>query len=123
MPNLKVYRIRKLSAELEMPGDKSMSHRAIMFAGLADGTTRVTGFLPSEDCLSTLHAMQALGVEIDSIDATTHLVQGRNAQFLAPGEPLDCGNSGTTMRLLTASSPPSPSPPASTGTPPSPSAP
>jgi 3-phosphoshikimate 1-carboxyvinyltransferase len=101
MSQLKVYRIRKLNAEFEMPGDKSMSHRAIMFAGLADGPTRVTGFLPSEDCLCTLHAMQALGVEIDSIDDTTHIVQGRDAHFLAPGEPLDCGNSGTTMRLLT----------------------
>lgn len=77
-----------------------MSHRAIMFAGLADGPTRVTGFLPSEDCLSTLHAMQALGVEIDSVDATTHIVQGRAGKLLAPAEPLDCGNSGTTMRLL-----------------------
>ena len=101
MAHIKVYRIRKFNAEFEMPGDKSMSHRAIMFASMADGPTRVSGFLPSEDCLSTLHAMQALGVEIDSIDATTHLVQGRNARFLAPGEPLDCGNSGTTMRLLT----------------------
>jgi 3-phosphoshikimate 1-carboxyvinyltransferase len=101
MSKLKVYRIRRLSAELEMPGDKSMSHRSMMLAGFADGPTRVTGFLPSEDCLSTLHAMQALGVEIDSLDATTHIVQGRNGRFLAPSEPLDCGNSGTTMRLLT----------------------
>lgn len=101
MSKLKSYRIRRLAVELEMPGDKSMSHRSMMMAGIADGTTRVTGFLPSEDCLSTLHAMQALGVEIDSIDATTHLVHGRAGKLSAPGEPLDCGNSGTTMRLLT----------------------
>lgn len=100
MSKIKVYRIRKLSADFEMPGDKSMSHRSMMMAGMADGVTRVTGFLPSEDCLSTLHAMQALGVEIDSISPTEYLVHGRNGKFRAPGEPLDCGNSGTTMRLM-----------------------
>lgn len=100
MAQLKVYRVRKIAAEFEMPGDKSMSHRAIMMASLADGTTRITGFLPSEDCLSTLHAMQALGVDIDSVDATTHIVTGSDKKLTAPAEPLDCGNSGTTMRLL-----------------------
>jgi 3-phosphoshikimate 1-carboxyvinyltransferase len=100
MSKIKVYRIRKLSADFEMPGDKSMSHRSMMMAGFADGMTRVTGFLPSEDCLSTLHAMQALGVEIDSISPTEFLVYGRNGKFLPSGEPLDCGNSGTTMRLM-----------------------
>ncbi|MDX6767176.1 MAG: 3-phosphoshikimate 1-carboxyvinyltransferase [Candidatus Methylacidiphilales bacterium] len=101
MSKIKVYRIRKLAAEFEMPGDKSMSHRALMMAGFADGETRVSGFLPSEDCLSTLHAMQALGVEIDTISPTEFIIQGRRGKFLASGEPLDCGNSGTTMRLLT----------------------
>ena len=89
-----------MNAEIQVPGDKSISHRSVMLSGIADGVTRITGFLPSEDCLCSLYAMQALGVEVETIDPTTFLIHGRNGKLKAPLEPLDCGNSGTTIRLL-----------------------
>lgn len=100
MSQLHVTPIKKLKAELQLPGDKSISHRSVMFAGLSAGTTRITGFLPSEDCLCTLKIIQALGTPIERIDDTTFTVHGRGGKFLKPAEPLDCGNSGTTMRLM-----------------------
>jgi len=100
MASFKVHPVRQIKATLQVPGDKSISHRSMMLGGFADGTTRVTGFLPSEDCLCSLAAMQALGVEIESIDPQTHLVRGVSGQFHESSEPLDCGNSGTTIRLL-----------------------
>ena len=61
MSQLEIRPLRRLDAEFSVPGDKSISHRGIMLGGLAAGTTRLRGFLPGEDCLSTLHALQALG--------------------------------------------------------------
>ena len=72
----------------------------IMLGGLAAGTTRLRGFLPGEDCLSTLHALQALGCRIDRVAPDEVLIEGQGGKLLAPAEPIDCGNSGTTMRLL-----------------------
>jgi len=100
MSNLEIRPIRKLDAEFFVPGDKSISHRGIMLGGLAAGTTRLRGFLPGEDCLSTLHALQALGCRVDRVAPDEVLIEGRGAKLLAPAEPIDCGNSGTTMRLL-----------------------
>ncbi|MEM9445022.1 MAG: 3-phosphoshikimate 1-carboxyvinyltransferase [Verrucomicrobiota bacterium] len=100
MSQLKVTPIKNFRTEISVPGDKSISHRALMFAGLADGESKVTGFLPSADCLGTLKAMQALGVETEKINPTSMIIRGRNGKLLASGEPLDCGNSGTTMRLM-----------------------
>jgi 3-phosphoshikimate 1-carboxyvinyltransferase len=100
MSNLEIRPIRKLDAEFSVPGDKSISHRGIMLGGLAAGTTRLRGFLPGEDCLSTLHALQALGCRVDRVAPDEVLIEGRGAKLLAPAEPIDCGNSGTTMRLL-----------------------
>lgn len=100
MANLKITPVKKIQAEITVPGDKSISHRALILASLANGRSKVTGFLPSEDCLSTLHAMQALGVETETIDETSLFIEGRNLDLLSSGEPLDCGNSGTLMRLL-----------------------
>lgn len=91
---------RRIEGEIKMPGDKSVSHRAVIFAALADGSTRVTNFLPGEDCLCTLAAMQALGCPIEVIDSTTLLVHGTAGKLRGALEPLDCGNSGTGMRLL-----------------------
>ena len=71
-----------------------------MLGGLAAGTTRLRGFLPGEDCLSTLHALQALGCRIDRVAPDEVLIEGQGGKLLAPAEPIDCGNSGTTMRLL-----------------------
>lgn len=89
-----------IHAELSVPGDKSISHRAVMLAGLSNGTCVITGFLPSEDCLSTVSAMRALGVEIEQPEPATLIVHGRSRQLTAPKGDIDCGNSGTTMRLL-----------------------
>jgi 3-phosphoshikimate 1-carboxyvinyltransferase len=100
MSNLEIRPIRKLHAEFSVPGDKSISHRGIILGGLAAGTTRLRGFLPGEDCLSTLHALQALGCRVDRVAPDEVLIEGRGAKLLAPAEPIDCGNSGTTMRLL-----------------------
>lgn len=90
-----------LHGEVRVPGDKSISHRAVMFASLAEGTTDITGFLTGEDCLCTMRAFQAMGVEIDQL-APTHLrVTGSGLHGLrAPARELDLGNSGTSMRLM-----------------------
>ncbi|MDR1303979.1 MAG: 3-phosphoshikimate 1-carboxyvinyltransferase [Verrucomicrobiales bacterium] len=100
MAQLRVHPVRHFTAELAVPGDKSISHRAVMLGGFADGETRVTGFLPSEDCLASLAAMQALGVTTETIDRTDFILRGRGGKLRAPLESLDCGNSGTTIRLL-----------------------
>lgn len=89
-----------IRAEITVPGDKSISHRAVILAGISNGTCVITGFLPSEDCLSTVGAMRALGVEIEQPEPTTLVIQGRSRKLTAPVGDIDCGNSGTTMRLL-----------------------
>lgn len=91
----------KLEGNLRVPGDKSISHRAVMLASLAEGTSEITGFLTGEDCLCTMRAFQAMGVRIEQL-APTHLrVHGVGLRGLkAPAAPLDLGNSGTSMRLL-----------------------
>jgi len=100
MSQLEIRPLRRLDAEFSVPGDKSISHRGIMLGGLASGPTRLRGFLPGEDCLSTLHALQALGCRVDRVAPNEVVLEGRGGKLLAPAEPLDCGNSGTTMRLL-----------------------
>ncbi len=89
-------------AELTVPGDKSISHRALMLGSIAEGVTTIKGFLPGEDCLATLQAFRAMGVRIDEHDATTLTVHGVGLHGLTrPDKVLDLGNSGTAMRLLT----------------------
>jgi len=99
------YRVEaggKLSGRLRVPGDKSISHRSIMLGSLADGVTEVTGFLEGEDSLATLRAFRALGVAIEGPVAGRVTIHGVGMHGLrAPGAPLDLGNSGTSMRLLT----------------------
>ena len=91
----------RVSGVVAVPGDKSISHRALMLSGIADGDSRVSGFLASEDCLATLAAMRALGVRIDQSAATEVTVHGVGLRGLqAPGSPLDMGNAGTAMRLF-----------------------
>lgn len=90
-----------LCGQWRVPGDKSISHRAIMFGALAEGVTTITGFLDGEDCLATLNAFRALGVVIDGPDQGRVTVRGVGLHGLqAPAGPLDLGNSGTSMRLL-----------------------
>lgn len=91
----------KLRGTLRVPGDKSISHRAIMLGALADGTTLVEGFLEGDDALATLNCFRAMGVKIDRPAAQRVVIEGVGLQGLqAPTRPLDCGNSGTSMRLL-----------------------
>ncbi|AMB99860.1 3-phosphoshikimate 1-carboxyvinyltransferase [Aerococcus urinaehominis] len=89
-----------LTGTIQVPGDKSISHRAVMFGALAQGETRVTGFLKADDCLSTISIFRQLGVDIQVTDDLV-TIKGRGlAGLTAPTGPLDCGNSGTTMRLM-----------------------
>ncbi len=90
-----------LQGELRVPGDKSISHRSIMLGALAEGITRVSGFLEGEDALATLAAFRAMGVEIERPAAGEVVVHGVGLHGLkAPAEPLDLGNAGTGMRLM-----------------------
>ncbi len=89
------------NAECRVPGDKSISHRALMLSSLADGVTEVKGFLDSADCLATQSALAALGVTIESVGDMIS-ISGLGARgFKTPDIPLDLGNSGTGLRLLT----------------------
>lgn len=91
---------KRLRGTIAVPGDKSISHRALMFNSVAEGNATITNFLAGADCLSTAACMRALGVEIE-VRGTLATVHGRGLRGLrAPDAILDCGNSGTTMRLL-----------------------
>ena len=88
-------------ATVTVPGDKSISHRALMLGSIANGTTDISGFLAGADCLATLQAFRQMGVEISEQDATTLTINGVGAHGLsAPDGDLDLGNSGTAMRLM-----------------------
>jgi 3-phosphoshikimate 1-carboxyvinyltransferase len=98
------YRIQPggaLAGRIRVPGDKSISHRAVMLGALAQGTTHVTGFLNGEDCLCTMKAFQAMGARIEQVADTELRVHGVGLKGLqAPAGELDLGNSGTSMRLM-----------------------
>src|SRR5690606_36006255 len=83
-----------------VPGDKSISHRAIMFGSIAEGTTTVEGFLLGEDCLSTISCFRKMGVEIELDGTSVSIKSGGEASWKEPAEVLDTGNSGTTTRLM-----------------------
>jgi len=90
-----------LRAELRVPGDKSISHRAVMFASLADGVSRITGFLEGEDTRATARAFMQMGVHIEAPGPSERVVHGVGLHGLrVPNAPVDCGNAGTGMRLL-----------------------
>lgn len=92
---------KKLTGFTKAPGDKSVSHRAVMLGSLADGETVVENFLAGEDCLATINCFKQLGVEIEGPENGTVRIRGRGPKGLAePASVLDAGNSGTTMRLL-----------------------
>lgn len=106
MSEIRVKSIDILDAEFSVPGDKSLSHRAAIIGGLADGESTITNFLPSEDCLNTLAAMESLGVKVTRLEEmvdfgpVTLKIEGRKGKLEAPVQSIDCGNSGTGMRLL-----------------------
>ncbi|UCE32970.1 MAG: 3-phosphoshikimate 1-carboxyvinyltransferase [Burkholderiales bacterium] len=90
-----------VSGRIRVPGDKSVSHRSIMLGAIADGLTRISGFLEGADALSTMNAFRAMGVRIDGPEQGRVEVRGVGLRGLrAPAEALDCGNSGASMRLL-----------------------
>ena len=91
-----------LHGRMRVPGDKSLSHRAVLLGALACGASQVNGYLPANDCRATIACMRALGVEITEHNATTLTIHGHGRRGLrAPDTPLNCVRSGTTMRLLT----------------------
>ena len=91
----------RLRGEITVPGDKSMSHRAILLAAIANGVSEITGLLESEDCFGTLQAFHAMGVRSEQQSDQRLLMRGVGRQGLTrPAQALDCGNSGTSMRLL-----------------------
>ncbi|RMD69435.1 MAG: 3-phosphoshikimate 1-carboxyvinyltransferase, partial [Gammaproteobacteria bacterium] len=89
-----------LHGRMRVPGDKSISHRALMLGALAEGKTEIRGFLEGEDTLATLRALRAMGVPIER-QGDRVIIEGVGLHGLRPpGEALDLGNSGTSMRLL-----------------------
>lgn len=91
---------RPLKGELKVPGDKSISHRAVIFGSLAEGETTISYFLDGEDCMRTIHAFQAMGVDIRKEGSTVTINSQGYKHFKEPTEPIYLGNSGTTARLL-----------------------
>ncbi|MGH9496716.1 MAG: 3-phosphoshikimate 1-carboxyvinyltransferase [Candidatus Sulfotelmatobacter sp.] len=91
---------RNVRGSVLLPGDKSISHRYAMLAGIAEGPTRIENYSTGADCASTLGCMRALGVNWERKTDGTIEVQGRGLSLAAPSSPLDCGNSGSTMRML-----------------------
>src|SRR6201997_5359194 len=91
---------RNVRGSVQLPGDKSISHRYAMLAGIAEGTSRLGNYSTGADCASTLGCMRSLGVDWERKDGNTIEVQGRGLELAAPGSALDCGNSGSTMRML-----------------------
>lgn len=90
-----------VNGSIRVPGDKSISHRALMLGAIAEGGSRISGFLPGEDCLATLAAIRSMGIQADQHDPTTITVEGRGlGGLVASLPPLDMGNSGTAMRLF-----------------------
>lgn len=106
MSEFRVKAISTLHAEFSVPGDKSMSHRAAILGGLSNGVCTIRNFLPSEDCVNTLNAMKSFGASVEVLAelegyGPVHLkIHGRSMKLSAPAAPIDCGNSGTGMRLL-----------------------
>jgi len=90
-----------LRGRIRVPGDKSISHRALLLGAIAEGMTRVANFLPATDCLATLACVRALGIEVEQTQAGDLIVHGQGLHGLSePADVLNCGGSATTMRLL-----------------------
>jgi 3-phosphoshikimate 1-carboxyvinyltransferase len=98
---MKIKSANYLQGTIELPGDKSISHRAGMFAAMAEGETKITNFATSADCASTLACLEKLGVKVRREETTVYIQGVGKRGFTTPTENLDCGNSGTTMRLMT----------------------
>jgi 3-phosphoshikimate 1-carboxyvinyltransferase len=97
----RIKRAPRIEAEMAVPGDKSISHRAVIIGALTNGVCVLRGFLPSDDCLRTVQGMRALGIKIEHPEPDMLIVHGKKRLLTAPATEIDCGNSATTMRLLT----------------------
>ncbi|MGB7170623.1 MAG: 3-phosphoshikimate 1-carboxyvinyltransferase [Acidobacteriaceae bacterium] len=91
---------RNIQGSLRLPGDKSISHRYALLGGLAEGTTRLANFSTGADCASSLACVAALGAQVEQGSDHSVEITGVGGRFQAPADPLDCGNSGSTMRML-----------------------
>lgn len=96
----RVKRAPRIDAEISVPGDKSISHRAVIISALSNGVCVLRGFLPSEDCLRTVAALRACGIKIEQPEPEMLVVHGKKRLLTPPPAEIDCGNSATTMRLL-----------------------
>ncbi len=102
MMRYRTYPANKINGIINIPGDKSISHRSLIFSSLAEGVSSVSGLLESEDCINTMKAFQAMGVDIYKDGKGSYIINGVGLDGLKePDSILNCGNSGTTMRLLT----------------------
>jgi 3-phosphoshikimate 1-carboxyvinyltransferase len=98
---MRIEPVAAIEGHIAVPGDKSVSHRAVLIGAICEGETRITGFWRSADTESTIAAVRALGVEVEEHDVDTITVHGVGLHGLrAPGGPIDCGNAGTLVRLL-----------------------
>lgn len=97
---MKLSPAKSIRGSVAVPGDKSISHRSVMLGSIARGTTEIHGFLEGADCLSTISCFRHMGVDIENKNGVV-TVHGKGLHGLsAPSVPLDCGNSGTTTRLI-----------------------
>ena len=96
----RVKRAPRIEAEMTVPGDKSISHRAVIIAALSNGVCVLRGFLPSDDCMRTVQALRMLGIRIEHPEPDMLVVHGNRRILTAPSGDIDCGNSATTMRLF-----------------------
>src|SRR5689334_16928974 len=97
---LRVQRAPAIQAEVNVPHDKSISHRAALIAALSNGVCTLRGFLPSDDCMRTVNALRALGIQIEQPEPDVLVVHGKKRVLTPPAQEIDCGGSATTMRLL-----------------------
>jgi len=101
MSTMRVQPVKRLHGEIQVQGDKSVSHRAIILGSIAKGVSIVTNFLPSDDCMATMNAFRAMGTSIEDINESTVKIEGKNLYGLTePADVMDMGNSGTSARLL-----------------------
>src|SRR3990170_2185708 len=101
MKSLRIRPVRRLSGEIHVQGDKSISHRAVIIGSIASGTTTVTNFLTSEDCMATIRAFKAMGIPIEEFDNNKLKIHGKGLDgLIEPPDVMDMGNSGTSARLL-----------------------
>ena len=96
---MKLAPARRITGRIRLPGDKSISHRAGLIAALADGSSEISNFSTARDCASTLACLRDLGVSVEHLNDGKIRILGAD-RFITPAKPLDCGNSGSTMRIL-----------------------